>query len=479
MRVTATSTSAVWIRATLTSLLVLLAACNSSANNDDAHGIQAVTGLETAPEARVCPTQQLRETKAPDVRPEQEHADYWLAKLAGADVDDELLDADERRYLAARVAELPGGWRDPLGEVGAAPQLVERELGERLEWLRGRVSAGTYVETSAGALERAAAIISAATAIEGPALRVVVQETQLWCVPSSEGLYTDPVDLEFDRNRCASLHPGELVRGLRSSPEGAWLYVDAGHSVGWIEHPAASLGPALEPAAARAQVGLEPDPERPRAWVTNDFEHLRAGSSFPLLTRDDDHFTLSVPGLDGAHERELPSDAPLSTTALRFTQRAVFEQAFALLEQPYGWGGRAGQRDCSRYLYDLFAQFDVRLARNSGVQAQLGTRSVDLSHLDEASKRAQIREAAREGVALLYMPGHIMLYLGHDGAFDYGISALSEYLVPCPGGPDTVHRLDQVAVTTLELGRDTERRAFIERISRMAVFGPAPIESSP
>jgi hypothetical protein len=75
-------------------------------------------------------------------------------------------------------------------------------------------------------------------------------------------------------------------------------------------------------------------------------------------------------------------------------------------------------------------------------------------------------------VVLLYMPGHILLYLGQDHEHDYGISALSEYLVPCPGGPDTMYKLDKVAVTTLELGRGTERRAFIERISKMAIFGP-------
>ena len=108
------------------------------------------------------------------------------------------------------------------------------------------------------------------------------------------------------------------------------------------------------------------------------------------------------------------------------------------------------------------------------MQAQLGTRSVDLSQLDEPAKRAAIRSAAQTGVILLHMPGHIMLYLGEDGGQDYGISALSEFLVPCPGGKDTIYKLDKVAVTTLELGRGTERRAFIERIDRMAVFGPEP-----
>ncbi|PRP97337.1 NlpC/P60 family protein [Enhygromyxa salina] len=468
-----------WFRASLISISLSVAACNTGGGKPDAHAGADPTLPTPAPSE--CPTGQLREDKAPNVAPELERAEYWLAKLPAATVDAELLDPAEREYLAARVAELPGGWRDPLGRAGADPQLVERELSERLEWLRGRVSAGAYVETSAGALEQAAAQIQAAELIEGPQLRFVVEETQLWCVPSTEGLYTDPIDLDFDRNRCASLHPGELVRGLRATPDQAWIYVDAGHSVGWVEHPAAALGPAIDPATARAQLGVEP--AAPRAWVTNDFEHLRAGSSFVLLSQDEARSTLLVPGPTGPIERELPIDAPLSTTALRFSQRAVFEQAFALLDQPYGWGGREGQRDCSRYLFDLFAQFDLRLARNSGVQAQLGTRSVDLSQLDEASKRAQVRAAAREGVVLLYMPGHIMLYLGEDGGLDYGISALSEYLVPCPGGPDTVHRLDRVAVTTLELGRGTERTAFIERISRMAVFGPAPelpsIESSP
>src|SRR5690606_17919931 len=212
----------------------------------------------------------------------------------------------------------------------------------------------------------------------------------------------------------------------------------------------------------------------PRVMLTGDYEDLRLGTSFPRVSPPKgEGVTIRVPGVEGPIERSVPADAPISDAPWSLTRRQLFEQAFSLLEQPYGWGGREGKRDCSRYLLDLFALFDVRLARNSGVQAELGTRSVDLSLLDEHAKRTAIREAAKQGVVLLYMPGHIMLYLGQDGAHDYGISALSEYLEPCPGGLDTVYKLDKVAVTTLELGRDTERTAFIERISRMAIFGPA------
>ena len=110
--------------------------------------------------------------------------------------------------------------------------------------------------------------------------------------------------------------------------------------------------------------------------------------------------------------------------------------------------------------------------RHSGVQAKLGVHNIDVSALAPQAKRAAIREAGQRGVVLLYMKGHIMLYVGTDGPRDYAISAISEYLTPCEGGPDTTHRIDQVRVSTLALGEDTERTAFLERIATLVVFDP-------
>ena len=93
--------------------------------------------------------------------------------------------------------------------------------------------------------------------------------------------------------------------------------------------------------------------------------------------------------------------------------------------------------------------------------------------MDEDAKRAEIRRQAERGLVLLYMPGHIMMYLGQDEGQQYAVSAISEYLVPCVGGPDTVYRLGRVAVTTLELGRGSERTAYIQRITNLVVLAPS------
>ena len=114
----------------------------------------------------------------------------------------------------------------------------------------------------------------------------------------------------------------------------------------------------------------------------------------------------------------------------------------------------------------------LQLARHSSVQAELGTHNIDVEGKSDDEKRALLDEWHARGVVILYMPGHVMLYLGREGGHHWALSSLSEWLEPCEGGPDTVHRIDLVEVTHLELGRGTERTAFIERISRLVVFAP-------
>lgn len=423
--------------------------------------------------AATCPGAPIPTASLPDVAAAHRDVATWVGKLATEDADAVLVDPSAIDGLNQRFAEVVGAWRDPTTPESGDPTGIERDLEERLGHLRRKIEAGELVQQVPGSLAEAEDIARSSTPVDQ--FRIAVEESPLYCVPLSTGLFKPPVDADFDRNRCASIHPGEMVRVLRRGGGGRWLYVHAGYVVGWLH------APVLTPRLSRDD--LDRWQGRPRlvplrddASTTDGFG-LRIGTSLPIVGREPEGFRVLVPAADGLREAVVPSDAGVHEGHPPLTRRVLWELLFSELDAPYGWGGRAGERDCSRYLRDAFATFGIQLARHSGVQAELGTHNIDVTAMSEPDKLATIEAWAAKGVVLLYMPGHIMLYLGRDGPHHYGISSMSEFLQPCPGGPDTVHRVDKVAVTTLDLGRNTERTAFIQRITRVVAF--APDESVP
>lgn len=394
----------------------------------------------------------------------------WLARYSEADLDEVLLDRDAIEALNARNAERPATWRDVVRVDPPAPEDVAAEIARRAAHMLRPFEEQRWIEETPGGFGAAMAI--AESALPARRFHVVVHPADLRCVPEATAFYRVPADPAFDRNRCSTLQTGELVRVDRESPDGRWLYVHAGHGVGWLRDP--HLTPPLS-----AEAALAFRDGAPRLVVVDDWVVtarglvVRLGAGLPIVGRDDElGYHVVVPTVDGL-DVDFVADTPaVREGLLPFTRRNVFSLLLRRLDDPYGWGDAAGGRDCSGLLLDAFTAFGLRLGRNSSVQAVAGARTVDVSSRDARAKRAAIRAAGRRGVVFLYMPGHIMLYLGDIDGAPWAISAISEVLVPCAGGGHRVIRLDRVEVTSLELGRGTERTAFIDRITTLAVFGP-------
>ena len=392
----------------------------------------------------------------------------WTSRLPEGDADRVLLEPDEIAALNRRNAATRAGAMDVLDGESASPQRIEAETHERLDLMRHRLGVGVNVEGEPGSFDVAQARAMGAAAIDE--VRVVHTEVALRCVPMTAPLYVPPIDPDFDRNRCSGLHPAEVVRVLRRTEDG-WLYVHAAYSMGWLR--AESLTPPVDREAARR---LRDD--GPRLVVLDDRVPtdrgtvLRLGTSVPLLgATESGGRRVLVPTPEGLAEATVAADAHVREGFLPFTRRNVWTLAFAELDRPYGWGDVRGERDCSRLVLDVFSAFGLRLGRHSSAQADSGARTVELGGKSEPEKLAALREAGARGVVLVFMPGHIMLYLGEDAARPWAVSSLSEFLRPCDGGVEVV-RIDRVAVTDLELGRGTDRTSFLERLERLAVFGP-------
>jgi len=359
---------------------------------------------------------------------------YWIDRLRAAERDPDavLLDRDALRRHRRALASAPAFDGRPLGQldlrVGLQPTLLEVEVRDRLDHLRAALEAGEVVPAEgppqAEGLRAALAPGQVLPEPLAPTMHRAEATVSLRCGPFPDTLLKPPgLDPAFDRNACSAVRRGEPVQvlGLAPGSDGMRL-ARTRYALGYLP-PDAPLGPALPPEAAE-----------------------EAGTP-------------------------LPPEAPL-------TRRAVLEAAFAYLGEPYGWGGRGGHRDCSRFLMDVFDRFGVGLPRHSARQALAGSFSIDLSdpELGPRDKLLLLEAAADRGVVLAQMPGHILLYLGRaeDGT-PMALHSLSEYAEPCPGGRgETLRRIDRVAVTSLSLGAETERGAFLERLTRLAVLGGPP-----
>jgi hypothetical protein len=420
----------------------------------------------------------LRADARPDGTPPAARGlETWLALTP--DLDAPLLTPDAIDTLNTRNMATLGAWQDPLGDAGPRPTSTEAELSERLDVVSTRIASGEYVTDPppprGEPFDFVRARLAQSRILASPRLQGVVDPAPLRCLPLDAGFFRGKIDPAFDRNQCSRLDPGDLIRVERETSDG-WLYVRAGHGVGWLHLP--WLSPPLSPMRARALR------EGPTLVVTGDLVpaetthgalvFLRTGRRLPLVAADAAHFQVLVPRLEGWEDAFVPRDEAVSVGLLPLTRRHVLTLAFARLNDPYGWGGLGGFRDCSALLLDLMSAFGLELGRNSSVQGRAGTTVRELEGLSEYDKLAAIREAHAAGIVFLYMQGHIMLYLGQFDGRDYALSAISEYLMPCPEGGHRTVRIDRVDVTDLERGRDTERTSFLTRITRLSLFGAAP-----
>ena len=97
---------------------------------------------------------------------------------------------------------------------------------------------------------------------------------------------------------------------------------------------------------------------------------------------------------------------------LPFTAKNVALIANQLVKEPYGWGGKLEARDCSSLTKDFFAPFGIFLRRNSFEQATDSWNRTSIRWLSVKKKKARILKKAKPFRSLIYVNGHITLYLG-------------------------------------------------------------------
>ena len=412
----------------------------------------------------------------PGVKPEETRLDYWLARYAPSELDQPLLNNAEIAAYNTRVGRRQGDNDYSQRDLRVPHSQLELEVDvrDRLSYQREEIEAGRLVQLDGAPLPPThLAAWNDGVSFVAPSLRVVLEPVLLRCGPYAGGLYHPDKPAPqpaYDHNACGPLSAQEPVELLGRSSQGMWL-LRTRYSLGFIG-PDAALSEPLPAALRDAFLGTE----RVVAGPASPLVAAQGGKSFELTQRT----ALAVTG-DGTPVLatnegfvRLQSSEALTPQAGPLTRRRLLTAAFSRLGQPYGLGGTRGGVDCSGLLVDVFESFDIALTRYSGWQAKSGSYNIDVSEQSPDEKLQTLELAAKGGIALLHFPGHIMLYLGRSAdAEPRVLHALGDYLAPCAGGEEQVD-VQRVVVSGLGLGHGTSRRSLLERLSRVAVFGPPP-----
>ncbi|MBU4277871.1 MAG: SH3 domain-containing protein [Proteobacteria bacterium] len=286
----------------------------------------------------------------------------------------------------------------------------------------------------------------------------------------------------FDRLQQTSLPGGLPVRVWHVSPRGDWLVAETPLALGWL--PVSAVGRLTSEQAGRWVKG-------PFLAVTKDQTPVRTlGGGFvfnaalgwllPLEPSPGGAWRVRAPL--GAVQGEAvlgPCALPLKAGApfpLPLTPANLGALATPLLGQPYDWGGQWGRRDCSALTRDLLAPFGLWLPRNSSDQAKAGAENIPLEGLGDAEKRALIMEHGLPWLSLLYMPGHVMLYLGAPQGQPLVLQALWGLKIRTPHGEGR-RLVGRVVITGLDPGAELPDLArpeglLLPRLTTLVVLAP-------
>ncbi len=313
---------------------------------------------------------------------------------------------------------------------------------------------------------------------------ITVRNTALRALPSTRPFFLDPSrpgeGFPFDYFQNTALWMGTPVFITHASLDRAWYYVETAFVNGWLRSEDVALADKrfCTQYESSDMVALRRD-EVSLLGQGMFLGQTHIGAMFPLHRRSGHAFTVRVPVRTGSGQaRMIPAEVgypQASLMPLPFTSRVVAELADAMFGQLYGWGGMFENRDCSSSMRDLFLPFGIWLPRNSAQQARTGGEHISLEGMDVRSKLSVIRARGVPFASLIWLPGHIGLYLGTD---DLGEPLMLHNLwgvrTTLPDGGEGRAVIGRLVISTLRPGEEREdvrRGAFLEKVRGLTLIG--------
>ncbi|MBP9020981.1 MAG: SH3 domain-containing protein [Syntrophobacterales bacterium] len=419
---------------------------------------QPVEPLHVGPRSSV---KEAAPSPLPHVRPEFEDVSYWIGRLRHPDRVRMGAEDIEKVNLAALKND-----PDFLDILSLSCEIDTDVLKRRLTSSWDRYGGSRLYDMASRPLSTAyLARLFSLMNTEGvpdrvrPLYGIVVHATNLRVFPTDDLVMDRPFDYAFDRFQAGRLDVGTVVVILHYAVDLTWCFVDTGYSWGWVRPNDVAVGGKDQIVKFAGEKPLIVSGDSVSFYYDNDFWQyafeLPMGAKLPLAGSIHGGYRVVMPCRDGdgrllLRDGFVRADADVHEGYLPYTIGAVLRQAFKVKDGYYSWGGLSEGRDCSRFIMDVFRCFGFRMPRDSYRQALFYTKNrVELEGLSDYAKiEALVR--LEQTPTILYMPGHVMLFLGVVDNRAYAIHSFWEY---DDDGRGVTYQVGRTVVSDLSLGK--------------------------
>lgn len=246
---------------------------------------------------------------------------------------------------------------------------------------------------------------------------ITIRHTDVKSLPTSSAFFRDPKEtgegFPFDYNQNSALHINVPLYISHFSKDNKWAFVRASYAFGWVK---------TSDLALVSDDFIKTFKNDNYAMVIKDnlrlydgkknISLIKIGALFPV-SEDQHYYTASRDAKGRAHIEKVKVEKKsiIAKKPLPFTGKNVAMLAKEFYGEPYGWGGSYECRDCSATTRDFLGAFGIFLRRNSSKQAEDGD-DISIEGLAKIQKKEKIIKDAQPFRSLLYVPGHVVLYLG-------------------------------------------------------------------
>lgn len=296
---------------------------------------------------------------------------------------------------------------------------------------------------------------------------ITTRHCNLHAFPMSRAFYRDPKrageGFPFDYNQNSSYHINTPLYLSHYSADKKWAFVRGSTAYGWIH--ISSIAIVDSKFMKKFKNSNYSIVVRDNLKLKSNSEPLsivKIGSIFPTIkyaTLDKNKKKIKKQGYlfatrssNGRAKLNIATVTDKNIIAkkpIAFTPHNVSMISKQFYNEPYGWGGLLETRDCSSMTKDYLSVFGMFVRRNSGKQAKDG-KYTNIKGYKKAQKKKRIIDKAQPFSSLLFVPGHIVLYLGEYKGEP--VIMHTYWGVRLKDG--TKHILARTVVTTTEPGKE-------------------------